>query len=106
MCDRSSDPSTYSEPEPDDYIGGWGEVWGAPMVLPGGAYVVMRRKAQRVRFAEVATGRQIGPEHKNIVPAMIWAHAQGWDDPTAPAWLNAGVKREIEANSKRRGAHL
>ena len=56
--------------------------------------VWMFRKGQRCRFY-TADGQQVGPEHRNVVPAIRWAHAQGWIDSTIPAWLDQGIKREI-----------
>ena len=80
----------------------WGEPYGMPMVRgEDGAVMTMRRRAQKVRFFDEA-GEQVGPEHANVVPAIIWATAQGWYDPTLPAWLTAGARAEIAANTHRR----
>lgn len=56
----------------------------------------MRRKGQRVRFFDEA-GQQVGPEHRNVAPALIYAAFQGWIDPRCPAisaMLNAGIRAE------------
>lgn len=103
MCTRSDDPSTYDEapaPAPKP----WGEVWGAPFVRRSdGATVLMRRKAQRVQFFTQA-GEPVGPEHRNVVPALIWAWASGspLSDPTADPVLMAGIRREIAAGKPER----
>jgi hypothetical protein len=61
----------------------FGEMYG-----PGPHYVTqpdhtpvwMYRKGQRVRFFD-KQGIQVGPEHRNVVPAIIWAAANSWIDP-------------------------
>jgi hypothetical protein len=56
----------------------------------------MRRKGQRVRFFD-ETGEQVGPEQRNVAPALCYAAWQGWIDPRDPAtsaWLNAGIRAE------------
>jgi hypothetical protein len=58
-----------------------------------GVEVWMYRRNQRVRFFD-RRGSQVGPEHANLYPAVIWAHAHGWNDPSAPRWLNYGCARE------------
>jgi hypothetical protein len=47
--------------------------------------VWMWRRGQRVRFFD-AQGNQVGPEHKNVVPALIYAAANCWIDPEEPWW--------------------
>jgi hypothetical protein len=78
----------------DETVKPWGEAWGTPWITTEGVHVTMRRRAQRVRFMD-AQGQQHGPEHRNVVPAIIWANANGWIDPTVPAWLRDGMRREI-----------
>lgn len=70
-----------------------------PWVTDDGTPVVMLRKGQRVRFYD-GQDRQVGPEHANVYPATVWAYFHGWSDPTAPAWLNAGCRAEVQANSR------
>jgi hypothetical protein len=43
----------------------------------------MRRKGQRVRFFDVRD-RQVGPEQKNVAPALLYAAHMGWSDLTGP----------------------
>ena len=90
MCSQSDDPTQH-----DVVVTSWGEVWGAPWVHADGRIVVMRRKGQRVRFFD-HKGEQIGPEHRNVVPALVWAWSDLSDlsDGTEP-WLLAGIRREI-----------
>lgn len=111
MCGRADDPSMYAEDvpgaEPSDPwqtsgpgVTPWGEVWGAPWVRESdGAVILMRRKAQRVRFF-TQDGEPVGPEHRNVVPAMIWAWSSqsGLTDPNGEPWLLKGIRDEIEAD--------
>ena len=76
----------------------WGTVWGAPFVREDGVIVLMRRKAQRVRFY-TQNDEQVGPEHSNVAPAFVWAIAQGWTDTLAPGWLMAGMRAEVAAKT-------
>lgn len=65
---------------------GWGEDHGrgrVAYVTPQGIAVWMWRKGSRVRFYD-ARGKQVGPEHKNVYPATIYAAAHAWVDPAAP----------------------
>lgn len=95
MCGRADDTSMIDvEVKPTKP---WGEVWGAPFVRQSdGAVVLMRRKAQRVRF--FAGDEQVGPEHRNVAPALIWAWSKDSPlaDPNVEPWLLAGVRRQIE----------
>jgi hypothetical protein len=65
-------------------------------VTPDGTEVWMERKNQKTRFLDAA-GRQVGPVHRNLVPAVVWARCEGWTDPSAPQWLNDGVIAEVRA---------
>ena len=132
MCDRSSDPSTYDAEgftaadgqwhrlkgttldgkpiwqDPRGALsteGPWGQPWGAPYITNDGVHVAMRRKGQRVRFYTLDGAVQVGHEHRNVVPAMVWAIAQGWLDTLAPDWLMSGMREEVAANTRRKGAH-
>jgi hypothetical protein len=65
----------------------WGEDYGcgrvAYVVPETGVYVWMFRRGQRVRFYDTH-GEQVGPEHKNVAPALYWAAANAWVDPFHP----------------------
>jgi hypothetical protein len=64
---------------------GWGREYGAPFVNEQGE-----------------AGIQDGPEHRNVVPALIWAWAQGWADPTTDPVFTAGIRAEIARNTRTR----
>jgi len=70
-------------------------------VTTDGVEVWMERKKIRTRFLDAA-GAQVGPWHKNLVPAIVWAAAAGWTDPSVPAWWSAAVTAEVRANSTSR----
>jgi hypothetical protein len=61
-----------------------------------GTAVWMERKSQKTRFLD-AHGNQVGPVHRNLAPAVIWARAQGWHDPSLPGWFNDGAIAEVAA---------
>lgn len=65
-------------------------------ITTDGVAVWMERKVQRTRYLDAA-GQQVGPWHKNFVPAIIWAAAQGWRDPSVPDWFNDAVIAEVAA---------
>lgn len=70
-------------------------VTGLPdYVTPDGVPMWMVRPGQKTWFVD-AEGVQHGPTHRNMVPAVIWATAEGWYDPSVPAWLNAGAYAEV-----------
>lgn len=54
------------------------------------------RSAQKTRFVD-AEGTQHGPVHVNLVPAIVWAIAQGWRDPSSPDWWNDELAAEVAA---------
>lgn len=64
----------------------FGRIYGDPAIpayiTPEGP-VWMRRKGQRVRFF-TAQGVQVGPEHRNVYPAILSASYEGWIDPCNP----------------------
>jgi hypothetical protein len=78
---RSLTPIEARKPAP------FGEVYGDPgtpsYITDTGLEVWMWRKRQRVRFF-TADGVQVGPEHRNVCPAMCAAAAAGWIDPRNP----------------------
>jgi len=80
---------------------GWGREYGSPFVTEQGEARHLFRKGSHCRWYTEA-GVQDGPEQRNVVPALIWAWAQGWADPTTPAWLTAAVRSEIAANTRTR----
>jgi len=70
-------------------------------VTPEGVAVWIERKKVKTRFLD-ADGNQVGPVHVNFVPAIIWAAAQRWRDPSVPDWLNDGVIAEVAAGGAAR----
>jgi len=65
-------------------------------VTTDGVPVWMERKGQKTRFLD-AGGNQVGPVHRNLGPAVTWARAQGWRDPSMPDWFNDGCIAEVAA---------
>jgi len=65
-------------------------------VTADGVEVWIERKGQKTRFLD-ACGSQVGPVHRNLAPAIIWARAHGWRDPSLPQWFNDGVIAEASA---------
>lgn len=82
----------------------FGEVYGDPetpsYITDTGVEVWMWRKGQRVRFY-TSDGLQVGPEHRNVAPAMCAAAAAGWIDPSNP-WLSLACCVEIRARVQER----
>ena len=72
-------------------------------VTTDGVPVWMERKRQKARFLD-AEGNQVGPVHANLVPAIVWARAQGWRDPSLPEWLNDACIAEVAAGGAPRNA--
>lgn len=64
-----------------------------------GVDVWMWRKGQRVRFYDTH-GTQVGPEHTNVAPAVVWAAFHGWWDPTVSADFNLALIAEVRAAVK------
>ncbi|KKM92024.1 hypothetical protein LCGC14_1222580 [marine sediment metagenome] len=56
----------------------WGKPYGMPFCTRHGRVRRMFRKGQRVRFYD-GQGRQIGPEQRNVAPAVAYALSKGWD---------------------------
>lgn len=80
---------------------GFGRMYGGPaptyVTDPNRVEVWMWRKGQRVRFYDV-DGNQIGPEHRNVAPAIVWAANEGWIDPdnvSLSCALNVDVRRLV-----------
>jgi hypothetical protein len=65
-------------------------------VTADGVEVWMERKHQKTRFLD-ACGNQVGPVHRNLVPAIVWARAQGWRDPSLPQWFDDAAIAEVAA---------
>lgn len=63
-------------------------------VTADGVEVWIERKGQKTRFLD-ARGNQVGPVHRNLAPAIIWARVHGWRDPSLPQWFNDGAIAEI-----------
>jgi hypothetical protein len=64
-------------------------------VTDQGAEVWMYRKVGKVRFYD-RVANQVGPQHANVIAAMMWALANGWSNPSNAQSLNAeaaGKKR-------------
>lgn len=81
----------------------FGELYGGTdpaYVTPAGVAVWMWRKGQRVRFYDAA-GTQVGPEHRNVVPAIVWAGAHAWVSPDHPN-LSLAVIAEVRAGGAKR----
>ena len=57
----------------------FGAPYGSPMVRPDGSLVYMRRHRQRVRWFAMF-GWQVGPEQRNVAPALAYALSLGWKD--------------------------
>jgi hypothetical protein len=78
----------------------FGRIYGGSdtpsFITDQGIRVWMWRKGQRVRLA-TASGTQIGPEQRNVAPALCAAYAAGWTDPSCPDWLNEGCIQEMKA---------
>ncbi len=65
-------------------------------VTTDGVEVWIERKVQKTSFLD-AEGNQVGPVHRNLVPAIVWAAAHRWRDPSSPDWLNDAVIAEVAA---------
>jgi hypothetical protein len=65
-------------------------------VTTDGVEVWIERQGQKTRFLD-ARGSQVGPVHRNLAPAIIWARAHGWRDPSLPQWFNDGAIAEASA---------
>jgi hypothetical protein len=70
----------------------FGELYGTgedpSYVTDQGVEIWMYRKGRKVRFYD-CVANQVGPEHANVIPAMMWALANGWSSPTNTQSLNA-----------------
>lgn len=86
---------------------GFGQLYGCgpqcAYMTTKGVQVWMWRKGQKVRYYDAA-GAQVGPEHRNVVPAIVWAAAEGWIDPLTPM-LSIAVTAEVRAESRSRATH-
>lgn len=56
-------------------------------VTDQGVEVWMYRKGHKVRFFD-RFANQVGPEHANVLPATMWALANGWSNPSNAQSLN------------------
>lgn len=82
----------------------WGAQYGGnpSYVTPRGREVVMCRKRQAVRFYD-RKGKQVGPEQRNVAPAVVYALYHRWMDPDShtPEWMQRAGHREVRRNTKR-----
>jgi hypothetical protein len=69
-------------------------------VTADGTEVWIERKHQKTRFLSSA-GSQVGPLHGNLGPAVAWARAHGWRDPSLPEWFNDGAIAEASGQDPR-----
>jgi hypothetical protein len=85
---------------------GFGEMYGGPrpnyVTPPNGIAVWMWRQGQHVRFYD-EHGNQVGPEHRNVVPAVVWAAAHQWIDPDNVN-LSIGCILEVRRQMEWRGS--
>lgn len=78
---------------------GFGRPYGHnPMVTDTGIEVWMWRKGQKVRFFD-CNGQQVGPEHANVVPALLSVWKRGWRCKDHPKWLQDGCIKEAQAST-------
>jgi hypothetical protein len=70
-------------------------------ITADGVPVWMERKVQKTRFLD-AEGNQVGPVHANLVPAIVWARANKWIDPSLPEWLDRACIEEVAAGGAAR----
>lgn len=82
----------------------WGAVYGGnpSYVTPRGRAVAMCRKRQAVRFYD-AKGKQVGPEQRNVAPAVAYALYHRWMDPPdskTPEWMQRAGHREIRSTTR------
>lgn len=68
-------------------------------VTPDGTQVWIEHHGQRTRFLD-RHGAQVGPVHRNLGPAVVWARAQGWRDPALPGWFNDGAIAEVSGGAR------
>lgn len=59
------------------------------------------RGQQATRFVDAA-GNQVGPVHKNLVPAICWAMNEGWTDPSVPDWFNESAVEFVRSGGAER----
>lgn len=80
----------------------FGSIYGDPVapayITTDGRKVWIWRKGQRVRFL-TADGLQVGPEHRNVAPAICAAAAAGWIDPDNP-WLSMLATLEVRSQMR------
>lgn len=65
-------------------------------VTTDGVEVWIERKHQKTRFLD-KDGNQVGPVHRNLVPAIVWARNEGWRNPSDPDWWNDAVIADVRA---------
>lgn len=78
----------------------WGELWGELCYdTAEHGRVWAHRKGCKVRFFDAA-GVQVGPEQPNVFPAIVYAHHQGWSDPTLSRVENNRLRREVHERTR------
>lgn len=77
----------------------FGRIYGDPtepsFITDAGVPVWMWRKGQKVRFFTVE-GVQVGPEHRNVYPAILSAFGAGWTDPRISPMMNFRCRIEVQ----------
>lgn len=83
----------------------WGKPYGRdPFYTSQGHWAWMFRKGQRVRFFN-AQGRQVGPEQRNVAPAIVYTIRKGWIPAgTLPEhfWMLAQGRKEVSSGCRRK----
>lgn len=73
----------------------WGSPYGlTPYVNARGRKIYLYRKGQKCRWYD-RHARQVGPEQRNVAPALSWAAVNGFFDPALQA-LHAAAKAQGE----------
>lgn len=64
-------------PRADDWDG-WSAYGDIPYRKLGAQTIYLWRKGQRCRWRSLGSGLQVGPEQRNVAPAIAWALASGY----------------------------
>lgn len=57
---------------------GWSVYGGIPYRKQGDHTIYLWRKGQKCRWRSIMSGVQVGPEQRNVAPAIAWALAHGY----------------------------
>lgn len=71
------------------------EVWGHYLLPDGRTVRLIRGSRNRTKFLD-DSDKQIGPDHANVVPAIVYAAAMNWRDLDSPPWLDVAVRYEVQ----------